>query len=802
MEQELKSRFFAAKRACFDKLYSKLNSMQRQAVFTVEGPLLVLAGAGSGKTTVLVHRIAHIIRYGNAYRSENLPEALCEDEVRYLEMMARGEVACDGVSLTRYADGAVPPWAILSITFTNKAADSMKQKLRKILPEGAADEIWAGTFHSVCAKLLRREIDAIGFDKSFAIYDTDDTKKLITECIKELEMSSDKMVPKQVQNIISRAKDKLCNAEEFSKTAGNDVYLDAVAKIFRLYEEKLRNANALDFDDLIGKTVELFTKCPEVLEHYQNRFRYIMVDEYQDTNTAQFKLVAMLSEKYHNIMVVGDDDQSIYSFRGATVENILTFDKAFAKAKIVKLEQNYRSTKSILGAANSLIAKNNGRYGKTLWSELPEGELPTVVEVDSSSDEVKFIADTVLDEVAKGKKFSDFAILYRLNSQSAGFETVFAKSAIPYRMLCGIRFYERAEVKDIVAYMQLCANVKDDVRLLRIVNTPRRGIGDATLDAVAKLAAYKGCSMFEIMEDSQSYEALSRSAQKLTDFCAFIRKMQEYADSLPIHQFIERLSEESGYVSMLLAKGEEGAEKLDNVRTLADNAKAHEEGAESADLISFLEEVALISDVDNYDTDANAVTMMTVHSAKGLEFPTVFLPGLEEGIFPGDRVVSASEEEEERRLAYVAVTRAMKELYIVHARERFLYGRTNFNRPSRFIKEIDPDFKNEISLARTRTVRSEGFGRVGFGGGYGGYTDKVQFSPARSAAPKTPVKMPEKRPEPKEKFKAGDAVLHKTFGEGLVLSVTDMGGDTLYEVAFPQGTKKLMASFAKLQKKN
>ncbi len=793
----LEKRFIEAKRSCFNRLYNNLNQKQRQAVFSVNGPLLVLAGAGSGKTTVLVHRISHIIRYGDAYFDEGLPEGFCEDEVEYLEMMANGEVPLDGASLQRYAKEPAPPYAILAITFTNKAANSMKQKLEKILGEGAND-VWAGTFHSVCARILRREIEKIGYSSDFAIYDTDDTKKLITECEKELDISSDKFPPKAVLNLISKTKEKLVSAEEFEEKAGNDFYLSHVAKIYKLYEQKLRSASALDFDDLIGKTVTLFSERPEVLEFYQRRFKYILVDEYQDTNHSQFKLVSLLSEKYNNIMAVGDDDQSIYSFRGASVENILSFEGSFKKAKLIKLEQNYRSTSNILGAANSLIAKNEGRYGKALWCDKSSGELPTVALLDNQSAEVQYIADIISDNVASGKaQFSDFAILYRMNAQSAGFETVFAKSAIPYRMLCGVRFYERAEVKDIVAYMQLAANERDDTRLARIINVPKRGIGDTTVELLKKIAASEGTYLYDVLSRAHEYEALSKAREKLIKFYDFMEKVKLYSEKLPLGEFAERLINESGYAEMLLEKGEEGIERMDNLKELASNMASYAEENPDATLTGFLEEVSLVADVDNYDEKANAVTMMTIHSAKGLEFPWVFIPGMEEGIFPGTRTVSQSELEEERRLAYVALTRAEKELYITHARERMLYGRTNSNPPSRFIAEIADEYKNEI----VKTSRPS-FNRGGYYEGRS-YDRKSSVDDFKYIPPKAnkPVTLPPKPESPAEVFAVGDTVEHKIFGKGTVMGVSSLGGDTLYEVAFEKvGTKKLMAAYAKLKK--
>ena len=789
MTKELNLRFINAKRALFDKLYSNLNAKQREAVYTVNGPLLILAGAGSGKTTVLVNRIAHIIRFGNAYEDEYVPESITEADVLRLEgaqMLDNDEIA---EVLSEFAVSPCPPWKILSITFTNKAANEMKERIASVLKDDeTAKEIWAGTFHSVCVRLLRRFGERVGYSKDFSIYDSDDQKKLITACQKELDID-DKMFPvKSTINAISRAKDRLMDADEFDNEAGGDYRLSKIAAIYRMYEDKLKAANALDFDDIIMKTVELLRCDSDAREYCNNRFTYISVDEYQDTNRAQFELVRLLLGSHSNIMVVGDDDQSIYRFRGATIENILNFDKSFDEAKIVKLEQNYRSTQNILSAANAVISNNKGRRGKELWCDRGDGDKIRVKKLQNQNEEAKYIINKILDGVTNEKRpYSDFAILYRMNAQSNNLETFFARSGIPYRVLGGVRFYERKEIKDILAYLCILRNPGDLVRLRRIINEPKRKIGETTVDAVFSIAAATGKTPFEIMENAASYVALIKSAPKLGEFVKLIRYLGSLAGELPVSELIKSVYKHTGYEEMLKNLGVEGEERAANIGELVTNAVNYEKDNPDASLEGFLEDVALVSDVDNYDENADAVVLMTIHSAKGLEFPVVFIPGFEDGIFPGMQSSMDPEElEEERRLAYVGITRAKERLYCVHVRERMIFGKTQYNPRSRFIDEIPEELvdlgyipRNDLenrSNNKKRAISSEFFN-------------------------KSAMEMNIGKTEASEKFAVGDRVKHLTFGEGDIISVKPMGSDCMYEIIFDTvGTKKLMATYAKLKK--
>jgi len=792
MSTELAQRFSAAKKALFHKLYGDLNDKQREAVFTVGGPLLILAGAGSGKTTVLVRRIAHIIRYGQAFEAEYLPEGTTEADAAALEAAAADESlsreeAAELLAPTAWCSAA--PWQIMAITFTNKAAKEMKERLaRELGDESLASEIWAGTFHSTCVRILRRFGEQIGYARDFSIYDTDDTKRLIALCQKEMELD-DKMFPiRATMNAISRAKDKLITPDVFETEAGSDFRLAKIAEVYRRYTEKLKEANALDFDDLIVQTVRLLRESDEAREYYQNRFRYVCVDEYQDTNKAQFELTRLLSGKYGNLMVVGDDDQSIYRFRGATIENILEFDKSFPAAKVIKLEQNYRSTQNILTAANAVIRHNFARRGKELWCDKGAGDKIRVKKLQNQNDEAKYIINKILDGVTREKrKYSEFAVLYRMNAQSNNLENYFAKSGIPYRMLGGVRFYERKEIKDLIAYLCILKNQSDTVRLRRIINEPKRKIGETTIDAVFRLADALGVSPFEVMDHASEYTAIQKSAPRLADFVHMIRDLRAMSETLPVSELIKQVYQKTGYSEMLQNSGIEGLERIANVGELISNAVAYETDNPDASLEGFLEDVALVSDVDNYDENADAVVLMTIHSAKGLEFPIVFLPGFEDGIFPSIQAAMEPEElEEERRLAYVAITRAKERLFCVHVRERLIFGKTQFNPRSRFIDEIPSEL---IDL---------------------GYIPKAD--PEQSGRSKKPVISQEffkkadlasdvGRSETAEQFEPGDRVKHYNFGEGEILSAKQMGADIMYEIMFDNvGTKKLMATYAKLKR--
>ncbi len=729
----------------------KMNPRQLEAVLHTEGPLLILAGAGSGKTTVLINRIAYIIDQSLA-----------------------------------------KPWQILAITFTNKAAGELKERLTAMLGDIGGD-VWAATFHSTCARILRRDGDRIGYSSHFTVYDTDDSKRLVKDCQKALNIDDKMISHKSILSEISHAKDSMLSPADYQAAAGSDFRLAKIGAVYELYQKRLREADAMDFDDLLGNTVELFRQCPDVLEYYQNRFHYIMVDEYQDTNQVQYEFVRLLAGKSKNLCVVGDDDQSIYKFRGATIENIMSFEKSYPNAKVIRLEQNYRSTKNILNAANAVISNNEERKGKTLWTENPEGDKIQIHTSSNEQEEADFVATTILEQVAKGRKYSDFAVLYRMNSQSNILEKVFVKSGIPYRIIGGHRFYERREIRDMIAYLSVINNPSDEIRLRRIVNQPKRSIGDKTIATASEIAGALGESLLEVLGRADEFDSLRRASVKLK---AFYDMMQELIDanddeSVSLHELYELILEKTGYIEALRGEKEEAETRIENINELASNLlKFQEENREEATLSAFLEEVSLMTDIDNYDETADTAVMMTMHSAKGLEFPVVFLPGFEEGIFPGlQAIYDPNEIQEERRLCYVAITRAKESLYLLNADSRMLFGSTSRNRPSRFSLEIPldlinktreqdwrkPDLGTKMPVAETELRRKSATAAMHFG---------QVTPPARSG----------------NVFKTGDMVQHKTFGKGLVISATPMGNDVLLEIAFEQGTKKLMANFARLAK--
>ncbi len=789
-----KSRYLAAKKALFDRKFGFLNEKQREAVYTINGPLLVLAGAGTGKTTLLVNRIAYILRYGNAYFSDLVPLPCDEETVRGLEQAE----SCGSEELDRLLDSFsvsdCAPWNILSITFTNKAAGEMKTRLEKLIGEAAKD-LWCGTFHSMCLRILRTHADKIGFDRSFAIYDTEDSKKIISDCMKQMNID-DKVIPQKfIMNQISMAKNRLMTPHDFDAEVGSDYKLQQVSSIYTLYQSKLEESMAVDFDDIIMKTVLLLRQNEEVRDHYQNKFHYVLVDEFQDTNYAQFELALLLSGGYGNLMVVGDDDQSIYKFRGATIENILHFDEKVPGAKVIKLEENYRSTSHILNAANSVIRHNFGRRGKELWSRKGEGEKVFIKQFDNQNEEAKFIVNKMMELVIREKrKYSDFAVLYRTNAQSNSIENVLMKSGIPYRVIGGRRFYERKEIKDILAYLCVVNNPSDNLRLERIINEPKRKIGDATMAAVRAIAESGTAEggMFSVMEHADEYPSVSKAQGKFAPFVTLIHSLQKMAQTEKLSEVVRAVIEKSGYMGMLLAAEENGesSERRENVEEFVSNAVEYENQNENATLSSFLEEIALVTDIDNYDSGAEAAVLMTIHSAKGLEFPVVFLPGMEEGIFPSQMsAFSADELEEERRLAYVALTRAEQRVYALCARERLLYGRTQYNPKSRFLDEIDEKYKTEETPAPKPKVRTE-------------FTEKSKkYVLSNEFTSQSALTGNVGKTKSGETFLVGDRVSHYMFGEGTVLSVREMGADILYEIAFDTvGTKKLMATYAKLKR--
>lgn len=800
---QLRTMYLSAKRALFDKYYENLNDKQREAVYTVNGPLLILAGAGSGKTTVLVNRLAYLIRYGDAYRSELVPTDVSKetvDDMKNALSLSHEEL---GNYLTRFAVNPPAPWQVMAITFTNKAAREIKARIGSVFGEDSAElaEIQSGTFHSVCVRILRKYGDHIGYDRSFTICDTDDSKKQLQLCMKQLNIDDKALLVKTVQNAISRAKDKLIGPAEYTSRAGSDAKLKQIAAVYEMYADKLKSQNLLDFDDIIMQTVRLLTECEDVRMTLQNRYKYVCVDEYQDTNSAQLELTLLLSAKYRNIMVVGDDDQSIYKFRGAVIENILNFDKNYDNTAVIRLEENYRSTKTILNAANAVISKNSGRLGKTLWTEGDDGDKIVIKNLGNQNDEGRYIAEMIQNGVRDGASYKDFAVLYRMNSQSRNIEQAFTKSSIPYRMLGGMRFFDRMEVKDIVAYLALINNPNDDLRLRRIINTPRRGIGDKSIQIAEALAYEEGCPMLEFLRRAKRYNAISQAtANQMVAFVYLIDSFREAAAKLPPSELIELVVEQSGYNKMLYDMTDlaERDDRLNNIGELVSAARQYEENAEEPSLIGFLEEVALVSDVDKYDETADAVVLMTIHSAKGLEFPTVFLPGMEENIFPSFQTTFKEEEiEEERRLAYVAITRAKKKLYITHVRDRMMNGRSGSNALSRFACEIPAELTEredeapqdaELRQLRQRPVKQKPINHF--------VNETSKPSPALTA-----LKANKSSDSPVTIFDIGDRVKHVTFGEGTILSSRRMGSDTLYEIAFEKvGTKKLMATYARLTK--
>ena len=793
-----KSEILALRRAVLEKDFARMNDRQKQAVFTVNGPLLILAGAGSGKTTVLINRIANILRYGDAYNSTYLRDDLDENDIAACKAYIENGTPLTTETQEHLSVSACAPWRIMAITFTNKAAGELKDRLCAMLGE-TANDIWASTFHSTCARILRRDGERIGYSSHFTVYDTDDQRRLMKSILKELDISEKNITPKSILNEISRAKDSLISPAEYALTVGDDFRLKIISRAYTTYQKRLEDADAMDFDDLINKVVELFKKCSDVLEYYQNRFRYLMVDEYQDTNHAQYTFVRMLAEKSGNLCVVGDDDQSIYKFRGATIENILSFENTFQNATVIRLEQNYRSTQNILDAANAVIEHNTERKGKTLWTQNGTGAMIHLHTAENETDEAERITKIILDGVAAGRKFSDYAVLYRMNSQSLTFERNFAKSGVPHRIIGGTRFYERREIREMIAYLSVINNPSDEMRLRRIINTPKRSIGDRSVEVAAQIGQQTGETLFEVVSHAKGYPALSRAANKMTLFAAQMQGLIELNndEKVTLGELYDELVERIDYLNFLKTDDPESAEdRAANVQELASNLRRFEEENPEGTLSDFLEEVSLITDIDNYDNNADSVVLMTVHSAKGLEFPVVFLPGMEENIFPGmASVYVPSEVEEERRLAYVAITRAKEELYIFHAESRMIFGMTNRNRVSRFVEEI-PETLVEHTRSRDYSARPVSMPNFGGAKPFGEAPKTKSVAEAGGFTPKPRVK-----PAPAGTYRVGDTVLHKAFGTGLIVSATPMANDTLLEVAFDKvGTKKLFANFARLTK--
>ena len=792
MNNDMISRFVKSRRQYIASRFSHLNPMQLEAVLTTDGPLLLLAGAGSGKTTVLINRIANLLQYGNASDSNIIPDFITEDDVNFLESLSG-----DFSDAERYRAeqlcrlDPVQPWSVMAITFTNKAANELKERLSLMLGPGAED-VWAMTFHSACCRILRRDIDRLGYTNSFTIYDTADSERLMKEIIKSMGLDDKTLPPKYVLNIISKQKDKLVSPQDMLDhiEISGDVRLSYVAKAYEKYQNKLKENNALDFDDIIYKTVQLLQEYEDIRHYYQKKFRYILVDEYQDTNHLQYLLTSLLAGGYENICVVGDDDQSIYRFRGATIENILDFENQYRGSRIIRLEQNYRSTQSILNAANAVIAHNIGRKGKKLWTSNLGGEPITLYEASDEGGEANYIAGQILSGV-KENGFKSYAVLYRTNAQSNALEYAFKRNGIPYRVIGGMRFFERAEIKDMLSYLCVINNRNDDLRLRRIINNPPRGLGAKTLETAERLALAEGKGLYTVVSDPYSYAPLEKSANKFLQFAQIIEDLAKLLeDGMDLPSFYDQVLSRTGYVEMLeLKPTEENKTKLENVRELKSSINAYVENADMPTLAGFLEEIALYTDIEEYNDSDDAVVMMTMHSAKGLEFPHVFLVGLEEGLFPGMRAIGDQEEmEEERRLCYVAITRAMKTLTASYARQRMLYGRTNAAMPSRFIKEIPEDI----------TVRKGGYQRRDYFGQSTAMYNQRSFSANTKSYYRESVSAMASAPKTASiSLNKGDMVNHTAFGRGMVLSVLPMGGDALLEIAFDNiGTKKLMAKAA------
>ena len=796
MNELLDKRFLEARRRYIRQQFSQLNDMQQEAVLTTEGPLLLLAGAGSGKTTVLINRIANLMRFGRGSDSREIPDTVTEADLAFLESLGPEPEEFD----RRRADALCAvepalPWSIIAITFTNKAANELKERLSVLLgPE--AQDIWAMTFHSACCRILRRDIERMGFTRSFTIYDSSDSERIMKEILKDLGLDDKTFPPKYVLGAIGREKDKMVSPEELLERAEatGDLRVKHIARAYARYQTRLKDNNALDFDDIIYVTVQLLQQHEEVRRYYQRKFRYVLVDEYQDTNHMQYLLTSLLAGGYENICVVGDDDQSIYRFRGATIENILNFEKQYPSSRTIRLEQNYRSTQAILNAANAVISHNLGRKGKKLWTANGQGDPITVYEAGDEGSEANYVAGRILAG-ARGGGFKDHAILYRTNAQSNAMEFALKRNGIPYRVIGGMRFFDRAEVKDMLSYLCVINNRADDLRLKRIINNPPRGLGSKTIDTAQRLADAAHTSLYSVVCDPYSYGALEKPAMKLLQFSALIEGMaQLLEEGMSLPDFYDELLIRSGYVDMLNAKDtEENKTRLENVRELKSSINAYVENADEPTLAGFLEEIALYTDLEQYNDSDDAVVMMTMHSAKGLEFPHVYLVGFEDGLFPGMRSIGDAEEmEEERRLCYVAITRAKKTLTICHARQRMLYGRTSAALASRFLREIPEACI--IKKGGMRRVPEPMENPTGGYGSYGGYA-----APARKPAPKRPesAMVAGANKTAYLELNQGDMVLHAAFGRGMVLSVMKMGGDALLEIAFDDiGTKKLMAKTA------
>ena len=800
MDKDFEKRYIAARKRVIEADFAKLNPMQREAVLATEGPLLVLAGAGSGKTTVLINRVANLLKYGRASDTDEVPESATEADLAVLEAGPSDEAR----RLAAYEP--VEPWRIIAITFTNKAADELKARLEAMLGERAND-IWARTFHSACVRILRRDADKLGYPRDFTIYDTSDRLSIMKSIIREMNLDDKVYPPKAILARLDSARDELLSPEGFAAKYGSasDPRLRKIAEIYKVYAARLFSAGAMDFDDLLYNTVRLFNEHPDVLEHYQRQFKYVLIDEYQDTNALQYRLAALLTGPGKNICVVGDDDQSIYRFRGADITNILSFEKQFPGARVIRLEQNYRSTQHILDAANAVISHNRSRKGKTLWTNNGAGELVTVKTTFHEGDEANFVLGQIMTHYRRGGSWGDCAILYRTNAQSNALEYACKRNGVPYKIYGGLKFFDRAEVKDMLAYLSVINNPTDDLRLRRIINVPARKIGQTTVDKAQLIATEQSLTLYDVFRQANRFPPLKSAAARLMAFTDMIEDLRRRLPDCDLLEFYDLVCDRSGYAAALREKDDlESRGRLENVEELKSSILSYLENAEGDPSLSgFLDEIALYTDLDSRVDGDNCVTMMTMHAAKGLEFPQVFVVGMEEGLFPGNRAMGDPDEmEEERRLCYVAMTRAKDKLTLTNARQRTLYGRTTPCMPSRFLNEIPEDNMEWLSKPQPRSDSWDEDDDGYDGGGYGAYARRG--GPATALAAKKPdalrtsaAKAAPRPAAPRMELQPGEMVEHDAFGRGMVLSVRPMGGDAMVEVAFDKvGTKRLMLKMA------
>ncbi|MCL2567839.1 MAG: UvrD-helicase domain-containing protein [Oscillospiraceae bacterium] len=803
MTVETKKDFLSLRKTIIENTFQHLNEKQRQAVLATEGPLLLLAGAGSGKTTVLISRIANLMLYGRASDTEEIPEDLRETDLAFLRLYRDNlddqALREAGAAKARAICALAPvrPWEILAITFTNKAADELKHRLEKRLGDEARD-IWAMTFHSACVRILRRYIDRLGYDNGFTIYDSADSQSLVKRILADFNLDDKTYQPRQILADIGRAKDAQQDPAAYQALAEKegDHYRRRTAEVYVEYAKRLRKADAVDFDDLLFLTVKLLQTDEEVRRHYQRQFRYVLIDEYQDTNNLQYLFANLLAGGYGNICVVGDDDQSIYKFRGATIQNILNFEQQHPGARTIRLEQNYRSTGHILEAANAVIKNNQGRKGKHLWTDQGSGEKLTHYAARSQEEEANYVAQCILTSFGQGGNWSDHAVLYRMSALSNQLEFAFKRNGIPYKVVGGMRFFDYAEIKDVLAYLAVLVNPADDLRLLRIINTPARGIGATTIERVREASLASGLSVYETLQTAEEIPDLGRSATKLTAFRALLKDLSEKVNSMPLDEFYDYLLTATGYLAMLKEKPDENLARIEHIQELKSTIAGYIERSEGKDLGGFLDEIALYTDLDSGEQSENGTVLMTMHSAKGLEFDHVYLVGLEEGIFPGHRSIGDRDEmEEERRLCYVALTRAKQKLHLVSTAQRMLFGRTTANMPSRFLEEIPEDYLERAGETRRATRDNRIDIQFEDEAPWSNRPTSVASIPGRPSPSKPCYTPPVKTTLPT--FQKGDTVRHKAFGEGIITNLTPMGGDALVEIAFEStGTKRLMLKAA------